>query len=75
MLAVKIPGFDRETIVYEVNAGDQDLYPDAIVKVNGKEFYLEFHHISPDNCGAAKMASYIMEKLQNYAIHYNLAPR
>jgi len=70
-----IPEFNIEEIEYEVNAGEQDLYPDAITKMDGKEFYLEFHHISPDHCIAAEIASYIMGKLQKYAIHYNLAQR
>lgn len=60
---------------YEVNAGGQNLYTDAIIAVNRERLYLEFHHLGPDNCKASKMASYIMGKLRSYALHYNLIPR
>jgi len=75
IIADNIKEFDISETRYEVDAGDQNLYTDAVIKVGTKEFYLEFHHLSPDNCVAAKMAAYIMAKLQAYAIHYNLAPR
>ncbi|MBD2681343.1 MULTISPECIES: hypothetical protein [Nostoc] len=59
---------------YEVDAGEQQLFTDAITQVKNREIYLEFHHLSSDNCLAAKMAAYIMGKLQTYAIRYNLVP-
>lgn len=75
MLANGIKDLNFDETRFEVDAGDQNLYHDAIIKVANNEFYLELHHLSPDNCVAAKMASYIMAKLQAYAIHYNLTPR
>lgn len=75
MLANNIKELDGDKTRLEVDAGDQNLYHDAIIKVGTNEFHLEFHHLSPENCVAAKMASYIMSKLQAYAIHYNLTPR
>lgn len=75
MLANKITDIDFDKIRFEVDAGDQNLFHDTIIKVLNNDFYLEFHHLSPKNCVAAKMASYIMDKLQAYAIHYNLATR
>ncbi|MDI1450779.1 hypothetical protein [Polyangium sp. 6x1] len=60
---------------FEVDGGDGNLFTDAVATNSGEEIYLEFHHLSPENCVASKMASYIMEKLQMYAIHYNLVPR
>ncbi|WJQ07492.1 hypothetical protein QT235_01980 [Geobacillus stearothermophilus] len=64
-----------EVIDYEVDAGNGGLFIDAVVQVNGKKINLEFHHLSSKNCKASKMASYIMEKLKNYAQHYQLISR
>lgn len=64
-----------KVIDYEVDAGDAGLFIDVLVKVNGRELSLEFHHLSAKNCKASKMSSYIMEKLKNYAQHYNLVAR
>ncbi len=75
MLANNIKDLDFDETRFEVDAGEQNLYHDAIIKIASNELYLELHHLSPENCVAAKMASYIMAKLQAYAIHYNLAPR
>ncbi len=73
-LLIKQHTEDFEAIAYEVDAGEQKLFTDAIIEVKNREMYLEFHHLSSDNCLAAKIAAYIMEKLQNYAIRYNLVP-
>lgn len=64
-----------KVIDYEVDAGNGGLFIDAVVQVNGKKINLEFHHLSSKNCKASKMASYIMEKLKNYAQHYQLISR
>ena len=75
MLADNIQGFDYGSIQYEVDAGDQNLYTDAIVKINDAEYSLEFHHLSEGKCKAASMSSYTTGKLRDYAIHHNLAAR
>ena len=75
MLADNIDGFDYKSIKYEVDAGDQNLYTDAIAKINDNEYYLEFHHLSEGKCKAASMSSYTNGKLSDYAIHHNLAER
>jgi len=67
--------YDKEKENFEVNAGEQNLYTDMICSVDSQEFYLEFHHLSINNCKAASMASYIMGKLRAYAFHYNLIKR
>jgi len=71
-----INNIDQNVVVIdlEVDGGDQNLYTDAIIKMNN-ELYLEFHHLSEGNCKASSMASYIMGKMRAYAIHYNLCPR
>lgn len=74
-LANEIPAITFEESKFEVDGGDQNLYTDAILKMNDSNTYLEFHHLSDANCKASSMASYIMDKLRAYAIHYQLAPR
>jgi hypothetical protein len=66
---------DISEVTFEVNAGNRNLFADAVVLVQNRKYTLEFHHLSEKHCNAAKMASYVMEKLQNYAIHYNIIPR
>ena len=66
---------DKDEFSFEVDAGEQNLFTDAIISWETKKHYLEFHHLSEEHCNAAKMASYIMGKLQRYAIHYNIIPR
>lgn len=56
-------------------AQGQNIFTDAIVRYNGRPFSLEFHHVSEANCSAANMASYMMDKLRNYAWHHQLIPR
>jgi hypothetical protein len=66
-LAAELPSIDLTKTCFEVDGGSQNLYTD--------ELSLEFHHLSEPNCKASSMASYIMDKLRSYAVHYNLAPR
>ncbi len=73
LVAECIDEFDFDNAKFE--ASSDELITDVIIEVNENEFYLEFHHLSKKNCRAAKMAAYIMEKLQTYAINYNLVPR
>lgn len=70
-----VEGFRDDLARFEVDLGDQDVYVDAVVPLEAEDLHLEFHHLSPPNCNAAKMSAYVMEKLQNYAVHYNLIPR
>ncbi|WP_421799823.1 hypothetical protein [Haliscomenobacter sp.] len=75
LVSDSLSSYEKDKEKLEVDQGDQNLYTDAIIVVNGEEKYLEFHHLSSKNCKASKISSYIMEKLQYYAIHYNLVPR
>lgn len=59
----------------EYDAGDGNLQVDIVAEINGKEYFLEFHHLSSSNCKAASISSYIMDKLRSYAQHYNLVAR
>lgn len=70
-----VPSFRASLGRFEVDLGGQAAFTDAVVPLDGDDLYLEFHHLSASHVGAASMASYIMEKLQYYAIHYNLVPR
>lgn len=59
----------------EYDAGDGNLQVDVVAEINGEEYYLEFHHLSSKNCIAARISSYIMDKLRSYSQHYNLVKR
>jgi hypothetical protein len=74
-LANYLQNVNKSRIQYEVDAGDQNLYTDAILPIDNQEFYLEFHHLSQKRCLASAMSAYIMKKLRGYAYHYNLIPR
>lgn len=52
-----------------------NLITDAMVQYAGRPYSLEFHHLSEAQCGAAGMASYIMDKLRTYSWHHQLIPR
>lgn len=64
-----------QVVDLEHDAGDGNLQIDVIAKINNKEYFLEFHHLSSRNCKAAKISSYIMDKLRSYSQHYNLVKR
>jgi hypothetical protein len=68
-----VPDFNGALASFEVDQGEADLFTDAIVPLDQTDVYLEFHHIATP--GAAAMAAYVMEKLQYYAIRFNLVPR
>lgn len=70
-----VPGFAADKGEYEVDLGTQGAFADAVVALDGDDQHLEFHHLSAAQCKASSMAAYVMEKLQYYAIHYNLVPR
>ena len=74
-LATYNTDFDINEFNFEVDAGNQNLFTDVIVRWQDVKYYVEFHHLSEAHCNAAKMASYIMEKLRSYAIHYRIIPR
>jgi hypothetical protein len=73
LLDRNVPGLDMSAARFEVDQGGQSIYTDVVVPWNGDDVYLEFHHAKEPH--TAKIAAYIMEKLQYYAIHYNLVPR
>ncbi|MCY1082810.1 hypothetical protein [Archangium lansingense] len=75
LLSEHLPSFKVSPEQFEVNAGEQNLFVDAITDWSGATLNLEFHHLSEAHCKAASMASYIMDKLRAYSIHYNLIPR
>ena len=68
-----VDDFSAALASFEVDQGEADLFTDAIVPVGDTEVYLEFHHVARPS--AAGMAAYVMEKLQYYAIRFNLVPR
>lgn len=70
-----VASFRGDLAGFEVNLGEQNLYADVIAPWSDQDLYLEFHHLSGAKCKAASMAAYVMEKLQHYAVHYNLVPR
>jgi hypothetical protein len=70
-----IPDLDAGLATFEVNQGGQSLYTDVIIPWGSEDLYVEFHHLSEAHCKAASISAYIMEKLQYYAIQYNLVPR
>jgi hypothetical protein len=59
---------------FEVSVGG-DLITDAVFTYDKRPLSLEFHHLSEAQCGAANMASYIMDKLRTYAWYHQLIPR
>lgn len=59
----------------EYDAGDRNLQVDVVAEINNEEYFLEFHHLGSKNCKAAKISSYIMDKLRLYSQHYNLVKR
>jgi hypothetical protein len=59
---------------FEVAQG-HDLVTDAVITHNNSQYSLEFHHLSKAQCGAANIASYIMDKLRTYAWYHQLIPR
>lgn len=71
----QVPGFRADLAKFEVDLGYANAFADAVVPSGEIEYHLEFHHLSDAHCKAASMAAYIMEKLQAYALHYNLIPR
>lgn len=70
-----VDSFNSGLATFEYDAGDQNLYTDAVVPWGDGDLHMEFHHLSAAHCKAATISAYIMEKLQYYAIHHNLAPR
>ncbi len=70
-----VPEFKGSLAQFELDLGGANAFADAVVPFEDGDIYLEFHHLSPAHLTAAAMASYVMGKLQSYAIHYNLIPR
>jgi hypothetical protein len=66
--------FDPQEVAYEVPLG-ADAIVDAIVPVNDRRIYMEFHHLSGAHCTPNAMAGYMMRKLRVYAVQYNLIER
>lgn len=69
-----VPAFSAALGNFEVDQGGAKVFADAVVELDGVEQHLEFHHLSPENCTASKMAAYIMGKLKGYAVNSNLTP-
>ena len=69
-----LSGLSFEDEDFEVAHGG-NIITDAVVQFGDRSFSLEFHHLSQGQCAAASMASYIMDKLRNYAWHHQLIPR
>jgi hypothetical protein len=75
LAARNVEAFRADIAEFEAHYGEQDLIADAIVPFDQRPLNLEFHHLSIDRCRAANMSQYVMEKLQYYAVAYNLVPR
>lgn len=71
----QVPAFRADLGRFEVDLGKANAFADAVIPSDGVEYHLEFHHLSEKQCTASSIASYIMDKLQAYALHYNLIPR
>ncbi len=69
-----LPDLHYDNKDFEVVHGG-NVITDAVVKYAARTYSLEFHHLSESQCGAAGMASYIMDKLRTYAWHHQLIPR
>ena len=69
-----LPDLKYDSKSFEVAHGG-NVITDAMVHYGDRPFSLEFHHLSESQCGAAGMASYIMDKLRTYAWHHQLIPR
>jgi hypothetical protein len=70
-----VPEFQASAGKFEVDLGDARAFADAVIPLHMTDLHLEFHHLSAAHCKASSMAAYIMEKLQVYALQYNLIPR
>ncbi|MFJ4261982.1 hypothetical protein ACIPYU_06030 [Paenarthrobacter nicotinovorans] len=71
----QVPEFHADLGRFEVDLGDANAFADAVISLAGDDLHLEFHHLSEAHCKASSMSSYVMNKLQTYALHYNLIPR
>lgn len=70
-----VPEFKASEGSFEVDLGDANSFADAVIALDGEALHLEFHHLSPAHCKASSIAAYVMEKVQTYAVNYNLIPR
>ena len=75
LLEDNAPDFKASLGIFEKNLGEGNAFADAVIPIDQIDVNLEFHHIKPELCKASKIAKYVMDKLQAYAIHYNLIPR
>lgn len=71
----QVPEFRADLGRFEVDLGAANAFADAVIPLAENPLHLEFHHLSEAHCQASSMSSYIMNKLQTYALHYNLIPR
>jgi len=68
-----VPDFKASLGEFEVDLGDRQVYADAVVPTGLGDLNFEFHHIAEPSVSA--MSAYIMGKLQEYAIRFNIIPR
>jgi hypothetical protein len=68
-----VPNFKASLGSFEVDLGDRQLYADAAIPTAVGDLHLEFHHLAEPSVSA--MSAYIMGKLQQYAIRFNIIPR
>jgi hypothetical protein len=68
-----VPSFRASLGNFEVDQGERQVYSDAVIPTDIGDMHLEFHHIAEPSVAA--MSAYIMGKLQEYAIRYNIIPR
>jgi len=68
-----VEAFKADLASFEVHHPKGGLITDAVVPVGDADAYIGFHHVAKP--GASALAAYVMEKLQYYAIQYNITPR
>jgi hypothetical protein len=68
-----VDDFRGDLASFEIKHASGEVVTDAVVPVNDLDVHLEFHHVARPV--ASGISAYVMEKLQYYAIAYNLVPR
>lgn len=65
-------GYKKWKYEHQTRAG---LISDIYIEKEDKPLCLEFHHKAETECTYNKVSIYLLEKLKEYAVNYNLTPR
>lgn len=68
-----VPTFNAALGNFEVDLGERQVYADAVIPTAIGDLNLEFHHLAEPSVSG--MSAYIMGKLREYAIRFNIVPR